>query len=105
MLEKLKSGQNITCTVNKAPRAAAAVSTIARLMRLDPDSKRALRAAQRVRRQTTVVYNRGNRDWVQRRTCARVVRVSRGQTWTMPYSADLAADFRSVQDFLTIKPA
>jgi len=104
-VSKMKPGQNLVCTVEKMPRNEDQESTIARLMRKDPAAKRALRRAQRMRRQRMIVYNRGNRDWVSREKSAVVVRVAKGESWTMPYSLDLAGDLAAVQPFISIKTA
>ena len=100
---KFKPGQNLVCTIDKVPRNDDQVSTLARLMRKDPVTKRALRRAQRMRRQRMIVYNRGNRDWVSREPSARIVRIAQGQTWTMPYTLDLANDLAIVQRFVSVK--
>ena len=49
-VSKFKPGQTLVCTVEKLPKASDASDTIARLMRLDPETKKALRRAQRMRR-------------------------------------------------------
>jgi len=104
-LSKLKPGQNVTCTVAKLPRTEDQADTIRRLMRLDPENKRALRRAQRMRRQRMVIYNRGNRDWVKREKTARVVHVEAGASWTMPYTFDLTNDLASLGQFVTVAAA
>jgi hypothetical protein len=102
-VSKFKPGQNLVCTISKAPATDDQADTIARLMRMDPESKRALRRAQRMRRQRMIVYNRGNRDWYSREKSAKVVHVVKGGTWTMPYSHDLAASLERVSPFVAIK--
>jgi hypothetical protein len=104
-LASLKPGQNISCTIAKVPLSQDARDTIARLMRLDPANRRALQRAQRMRRQRMNVYNRGNRDWVSRELCAKVVRVATGQNWTMRFNLDLARDLSGVASYLSIKNA
>lgn len=98
-----KAGQNVVCTVTALPKATGAISTIERLMRRDPENRRALGRAQTKRRQRMNVYNRGNRDWVSRETAARVVRVEKGAEWKMVFTLDLAPDIASVSRFLQIK--
>lgn len=105
MLDTLKAGQDIQCTIVKAPRTDNRVQTIARLMRRDVAIKRGLRKAQRLRRQNMLVYNRGNRDWTSRKRVGKIVRVVAGETWTMPYTPDIAADLRSVEAYLSFKKA
>jgi len=98
-----KAGQNVVCTVTALPKATGAISTIERLMRRDPENRRALGRAQTKRRQRMNVYNRGNRDWVSRETAARIVRVEKGAEWKMVFTLDLAPDIASVSRFLQIK--
>lgn len=103
MLDTLKPGQTIRCTLLKAPMAAGNRKTILRLMRRDPSVVRGLRKSQAIRRRTTVVYNRGNRDWVQRQTCGKIVRLTTGHSWSFTYDASIAADLKSVHAFLKIE--
>lgn len=105
MLASFKPGQSIRCTIVKAPRARAARKTVERLMWRDPKVAKGLRKSHKVRQRSTIIYNRGNRDWVKRQECARIVEVVRGGAWTMTYHHDLAADFASVKDYLKIEAA
>jgi len=100
---KFKPGQDLVCTITKLPRAAASTTTIERLMRLDPNNKRALRRAQRMRSQRELVYNRGNRDWVSRERPARVVRCVTGATWTFPFTVEHGTELASVSDYLKVQ--
>jgi len=101
----LKSGQTISCTLTSVPRAEAARKTIARLMRRDPVAGKGLRKSQNVRRRTTIVYNRGNRDWVKRQLCSKHVHVVLGETWSMVYTADLANEFAAIGKYIDVKAA
>jgi hypothetical protein len=105
MLENIKPGSKIRCTLTSAPRTEAAEDTVRRLMWLDKDTQKGLRRAQRRRRQDMVVYNRGNRDWYQRETCARIAIPEQGATWTFTYSHQLAPDIASVAKHLKIEQA
>lgn len=96
-------GQVLTCVVQRDPRSHGEETTLERLMRRDPEHKRALRRAQRMRAQRMNVYVRGNRDWTSREKPARVVRAVKGATWTMEFTPDIAKDLASVADCLTIK--
>lgn len=102
-VSKFKAGQDVVCTVAKTPASENACITIERLMRLDPVNKKALRRAQRMRKQREVVYNRGNRDWTSREKPARVVHVVPGESWTLAFNHDVARDLQSVGEFLTVK--
>ena len=105
MLDSLKAGQKISCTVTKLPRKAAAVDTIERLMRQEPGTKRGLRRAQRRRRQDMIVYNRGNRDWYKREICGKQVKAATGASWTMVYSHQILPELRSLDGFVAVKGA
>lgn len=104
-IDALKPGQIITCTVLKTPRAEAPVDTILRLMRRDPLATRALRKSQETRRRTTVIYNRGNRDWVQRQSCGKIVRLADGAKWAFVYDLSVKPDMKSVEKYLKIEAA
>lgn len=100
-----KAGDKIQCTITSVPRAAAKTDTIARLMRRDPTVVRALRRAQRMRRQRMHSYIRGGRRWYDREHPAKVIRVESGESWEMTFSHDIAADLASVGSYLKIQKA
>lgn len=105
MTSQFKPGQTVKCTVLKLPRAAADRKTIERLMRRDPAVVRGLRKSYRLRARSTVVYNRGNRDWVQRQKVGKIVRLVPGNTWTFPYDLGATHDLAAVVDFVKIEAA
>jgi len=98
-------GQVLTCVIERLPRSHGQETTLERLMRRDPENKRALRRAQRMRAQRINIYNRGNRDWVSREKTARVVRIERGVTWTMEFTPDIAGDISAVAGCISVKAA
>ena len=104
-LDTLTAGQNFKFSILKRPRSAGGVKTLERLMRMDATTVRGLRKAQHKRMQGLVVYNRGNRDWTKREPCGKLVRVEKGQSWTLCYSVNLAGDLASVADYLSIEKA
>ncbi len=105
MIDSLKAGQTVRCTIVKLPRSRGNTKTVRALMLRDPQTVRSLRRAQMLRRRNNVVYNRGNRDWVQRRPCARIAFIRADATWTFTYQFDLADELRSVESFLKIEAA
>lgn len=105
MIDQFKPGQKVRLTVLKTPRAENGVITIERLLRLDPVTKRGLRKAHQKRARTTIVFNRGNRDWIKRQTCAKIVQAAPGRTATIAYSHNLAPDLKSVAKYLKVEPA
>ena len=102
-LGQASPGQSLTCTIVAEPRTDDKRQTIERLMRRDPDNKRSLRRAQKLRKRRLNVYIRGNREWTSREKSARVVRAQQGTTWTMPYTPDIAPDLRSVATLVEVK--
>lgn len=101
-LGNAKPGQVLKCTVVAEPRTDDKRSTIERLMRRDPENKKALRSAQQLRKRRLHVYIRGNRDWTSREKSARVVRATTGASWTMPYTPDIVPDLRSVATLVSV---
>lgn len=102
-IDALKPGQNIRCTITNEPRTEHRRKTIARLMRRDPANKKALRHAQKVRRQRMNVYTRGGRDWYSRESVAKIVDTTAGKSWTMAYTPDIANDLQSVGSYISIE--
>lgn len=98
-------GQNVRCTITAEPAVKDRADTIARLMRLDPDIKRSLRKGQKMRDQNMIIYNRGNRDWYKRAKCGKIAIVKAGNSWTMPYTPDMARDIESVSAYLKVEKA
>ncbi|MBK7403790.1 MAG: hypothetical protein IPJ41_03935 [Phycisphaerales bacterium] len=98
-------GEQLRCTITSVPRAQAKNDTIARLMRRDPAAVRALRRAQRMRRQRMHSYIRGGREWFDREHPAKVVRVETGETWQMVFTPDILPDLKSVSSYLKIEKA
>ena len=105
MIQSLKPGQTVRCTLLKMPRSRGSSKTVRALMLRDPLNIKASRRAQMMRRRNTVVYNRGNRDWVQRRPCARIAILKAGASWSFAYQHDLADELRSVEKLLKIEAA
>jgi len=104
-IDAIAPGQQVRCTVTKPPRAAGPRKTIERLMRLDPANAKSLRRAQHLRARRMHRYIRGNRLWTSREKAARVVRVSDGTSWSMPLSAQVVPDLKSVAQYLSVEKA
>ena len=99
------AGQHIKCTVTSMPPSKGAEYTIARLMRMDPDNTRALKHSQKERDQTLIVRNRGGRPWAKRVLASKVVRPERGESWTMPFFPQIAADLNAVANCVKVEKA
>lgn len=102
MIDTLSAGDNITVTIDKVPNNKGARDTIVRLMRRDPDIKRGLARAQRMRRQRMHSYIRGGRRWYSREKAAQIAVCEQGRQWTMPFTFDIAPDLRSVESYLSV---
>jgi len=103
MVDQFQPAQPVNVTIARVPQREDARQTIRRLMRLDPDIKRALRQAQSHRRRTTRVRTRSGRPWRVRQSAAQVARVEQGASWTMPFYPQIVDDLRSVEPYLEIK--
>lgn len=103
MIDTLKPGQEIRCTVSSMPRSKAKADTIARLMRQNHETAKGLRRAQAHRKRTANIHNRGGRDWYARAKAGKNLRVAAGESWTMVYVPHLRADIASVEQYLTIE--
>jgi hypothetical protein len=104
-LTSFKPGQKIRCTITKAPMSQGDKKTIERLMRKDPTVSRGLRKSHRVREKTTVTYNRGNRDWVQRQKCGKIVRLVEGNSWGCLFDLSLLPEMQAVEKFIKVEAA
>ena len=102
MIDTFNAGDTIKCTINKVPNNKAACDTITRMMRRDPDIKRNLARAQRMRRQRMHAYVRGGRMWYSREKAARVAVCEQGQEWSMPFTYDISKDLSSIEQYLTL---
>ena len=105
MLENVKPGQTIRCTVTRDVNRDADVKTISRLMRQDPDIKRRLKQTQEHRMRNLVVRSRGRRPWAVRQKATKAVRAARGQSWEMTYIPQLRDDILAVERYLDVQPA
>jgi len=105
MLDGIKAGQTIKCTITREPRTHDARATLLRLMQRDPVIKRALSRAQRLRRRRMHRYIRGNRLYSSREQTSTIARLAAGETWEMAYTHDIAPDMASVGAYLNVEKA
>lgn len=105
MIETIKPGQTVTCTILKEPLTDDDKQTVMRLMRKDPAIQRRLRRSQMMRRRNMVVYNRGNRDWYKRQEVGKIASVRTGSTWKFTFSYELGRDMKTVERFIKIESA
>lgn len=105
MLETLKPGQNIRCTLLRNVLIEDDAQTVLRLMRLDPAVKRGLKSAQEHRVRTLLIRSRGKRPWEVRRHPSMLVKAAKGSTWTMRWFPHVLPDFNAVKKYIQIEAA
>ena len=105
MLDAIKPGQTIRCTITSEPRREDTRQTILRLMRRDPGIARGLRRAQKRRRANMNSYIRGGKMWHARERVGKIAKVQADAQWTMTYTPDLASDFRAVEKHVKVESA
>jgi hypothetical protein len=105
MIDSIKPGQTVKCTILKEPLTTDDKQTVMRLMRKDPAIQRRLRRSQMMRRRNMVVYNRGNRDWYKRDLVGKIAVVKAGSTWEFTYTLELGRDMKVVERFLKVEAA
>ncbi|NNF42286.1 MAG: hypothetical protein HKN62_04425 [Phycisphaerales bacterium] len=104
MSDVLAPQKKVTFTVNKMPRRAADVKTIQRLMRLQPEIRKGLKALQKRRRQKdNVTYIRAGVPWTNRAKATRLTRVEPGATFTLELTPQIIPDVKSVERYLDAK--
>ncbi len=75
------------------------------MMRRDPDIKRSLARAQRMRRQRMHAYVRGGRMWYSRERAAKIAMCEQGREWSMRFTFDISNDLSSVEQYLSLSKA
>ncbi|MCA9274892.1 MAG: hypothetical protein KDA29_02595 [Phycisphaerales bacterium] len=103
MIDTLSAGDTIKCTISKVPNNKGSRDTITRLMRRDPDIKKNLARAQRMRRQRMHAYIRGGRMWYSREKAAQIAICEQGSSWSMRFTHDIAPDLASVEKYLAVE--
>ena len=105
MLDTLSAGDNIKLTITSVPSNKSARDTIVRMMRRDPDIKRNLTRAQKLRAKRMHSYIRGGRMWYAREKAARIAQCESGNAWTMSYTHDIRPDLASIEKYLAFEKA
>jgi hypothetical protein len=105
MLDNVSPGQTVQFTITKALRPGDTYDTVQRLMRLDPQNKKALKNAQEHRLRTLHVRTRGGRPWAVRKRASKVAVPVEGATFSFRYFPQVRRDIESVRHVLDMKPA
>lgn len=104
MFDDLKCGARIRITITAAPRSRAARETIRRLRRLDTEAQRQHRLAKAKRARNTVCSTRAGRPWYLRPTIGWGKSPEAGDTWSMRFRPQIAADLGSVKQYINVEP-
>lgn len=101
MSDVIAPSKTVTFTVKATPRRQADVKTIQRLMRMQRHIQKGLsRLAKRRRREENRTYRRAGRDWTARVPAVKLVRVVKGETFTLRITPQLMPDIRAVEKYL-----
>jgi hypothetical protein len=101
MSDALKPSETVTFTITKVPRRPADRKTIQRLMRLQPEIQKGLKALQKQRRQKdNVTAIRAGVPWTHRARATKLTRVEKGESFTLRITPQIIPDLRSVEKFL-----
>jgi len=103
MLDSIKPGQTIRCTVLRTVKREDDAQTVVRLMRQDPDIRRRLKKAQNYRMKNLVIRSRGKRPWAVRQKATKAAIASEGASWTMTWIPQLANEFKAVSKYLKVE--
>lgn len=105
MSDSIKAGSKIKITITKTPRAKGDVDTLRRLARMNSDNQRILARMKRLRAAITVHRSRAGRIWIQRPEIAKLVLGKAGESWSMRYRPQHAADLAKVARFIKVEAA
>jgi len=105
MLDTLKAGDTIKCTVTKTIRVHSKRETVTRLMRFDPEIKRVLKKGQERRMRTLQVRSRGGRPFEMYEKATKIAVPVEGASWEMTWFPHIKHDVESVMDCIDIKKA
>ena len=96
----------VTFTITSVPKSAGGFRTVERLMRLERSAQRILKTLQTKRQnELNVRRPRAGREWLVRARCTRLVRVEKGQSFTIQVTPQLQGDLASVAKHLEFTTA
>jgi hypothetical protein len=106
MSDILTPQNTVTFTITKLPRREAQRKTIQRLMQIQPEVQKGLKALQKQRQQKdNRTYVRAGRPWTDRARATRLTRVEKGATFTLRLTPQIIPDLRSVEQYLEAEAA
>lgn len=102
----IEPSTKFTFTVTREPKAEGPKKTLLRLMRMQPTIQRGLsRLAVRREREDNIVKRRGGRLWTSRAKVSKLVRVAKGETFTLRVTPQIIPDIQSVAAYLSATKA
>ncbi len=106
MSDLIAPKNTVTFTITKMPRRDATRKTIQRLMQMQPQVRKGLKALQKQRRQKdNNTYIRAGVEWTDRARATRITRVEKGANFTLQITPQVIPDLASVEQYLDAKPA
>jgi len=101
----IQPGTLVRVEVRRRPSNAAALKTLRRVLRLDPEVKRELKRVHDVRRANERTKRRGGRDWAIRMPKPEVVKGEPGEAGTVLGTLPVLRDLASLERFVDVAPA
>ena len=100
-MSDLTPGQTVTFTLTSTPKRTAQVKTIRRLMQMQPEIRKGLKFLARRRAQKdNDPRRRAGLIWVHRKRATKLVRVEKGEQFTLKVTPQIIPDLKSVSAFL-----
>lgn len=105
MSDVIVPSNKVTFTLTKTPSRLADRKTIQRLMRMQRHVQNGLNRLSKRRYDENYVSPRAGRMWMTRMPVSRIVRVEKGESFTLRLTPQIMADIRAVEKYLDAKPA
>ena len=100
-MSDLSPGQTVTFTVTSTPKRPAQIKTIRRLMQMQPEIRKGLKHLARRRAQKdNDPRRRAGQIWVHRKRATKLVRVEKGEQFTLEITPQIIPDIKSVDQHL-----
>ena len=104
MSDVIAPSKTVKFTITKTPRKVSLQKTMQRLMQMQPESKRLLKALQKQRRQhDNNTYVRAGVWWTDRARATRVTRVEVGESFTLRLTPQIINDVNAILPYVDAK--
>ena len=106
MTDLLTPSTTVTFTVTKLPRQESKRKTLVRLMQMQPEIKKGLKALQKKRKQKdNITYVRAGVPWVNRKKAGDLVWLEVGASFTLTVTPQIVNDLKSIEPYVDAKAA